>query len=548
MTDPSPGLSVDLNVISNKVADANAAITAEMLGAPVTVGPPTERTEVLNWMNGLDYFDENDNDSTTDTRNRMGDPLHVRPAPVIYGGTEENPDMVIFNATNDGYLHAIDADDGSELWSFVPRQLLSRMHALFEDDLSATRAYGLDGEIMPIILNNNDMPGISGSERVILLFGMRRGGTALFAVEVTDRNDPQLLWEISADDADFADMGQSWSMPQYALINIGGDDREVAIFGGGYDTVQDSYSVVTDSVGNAIYMVDVLTGAKIWSAGPGAGFDLQLSEMNYSIPAPVKVLDMNYDHKADRMYVGDMGGQVWRFDIANGNDVSSLVDGGVFASLGAAASPTVEATRRFYSQIDVVDVIEHSHRYLSIHLGSGYRAHVLDEDIDEEFYALRDYDVFNQLEGADYGTPIERDDMTDITDIVDPELDATSAGWRLTLDIADGEKSLSRAISFAGSIYFTTFAPQSRESVCDVKLGTNWLYKVKVLNGNPVVADTPEPEDRTSDLQQGGIAPEIIFLFPKDRPDKPVICVGLECEDSNIVSVPSKSYWTKDGS
>jgi hypothetical protein len=173
---------------------------------------------------------------------------------------------------------------------------------------------------------------------------------------------------------------------------------------------------------------------------------------------------------------------------------------------------------------------------------------VLDEDIDEEFYALRDYDVFNQLEGADYGTPIERDDMTDITGIVDPELDNTSAGWRLTLDMADGEKSLSRAISFAGSIYFTTFAPQSRESVCDVKLGTNWLYKVKVLNGNPVVSGTPQPEDRTSDLQQGGIAPESIFLFPKDRPDKPVICIGLECEDSNIVSVPTKSYWTKDGS
>ena len=46
------------------------------------------------------------------------------------------------------------------------------------------------------IQNKNDgLPGIAGDERVILLFGMRRGGDTVYALDVTNRNDPQFLWK-----------------------------------------------------------------------------------------------------------------------------------------------------------------------------------------------------------------------------------------------------------------------------------------------------------------------------------------------------------------
>ena len=38
--------------------------------------------------------------------------------------------------------------------------------------------------------------------------------------------------------------------------------------------------------------------------------------MTHSIPAGIRVLDIDQDGYADRMYVGDMGGRVWRFDIS----------------------------------------------------------------------------------------------------------------------------------------------------------------------------------------------------------------------------------------
>ena len=47
------------------------------------------------------------------------------------------------------------------------------------------------------------------------------------------------------------------------------------------------------------------------------------------------------------MYVGDMAGQLWRFDITNGNDAAGLVAGGVIASLGAKdeGTPTMARIR-----------------------------------------------------------------------------------------------------------------------------------------------------------------------------------------------------------
>ena len=40
---------------------------------------------------------------------------------------------MIYTATNDGYLHAVDAETGKELWSYVPKELLPRMARLYDD-------------------------------------------------------------------------------------------------------------------------------------------------------------------------------------------------------------------------------------------------------------------------------------------------------------------------------------------------------------------------------------------------------------------------------
>ncbi len=59
---------------SNRVAASNSAITDAMLGTGAA-GDPT-RADVLAFINNVDVADANGNNSTTDPRDQMGDPLH----------------------------------------------------------------------------------------------------------------------------------------------------------------------------------------------------------------------------------------------------------------------------------------------------------------------------------------------------------------------------------------------------------------------------------------------------------------------------------------
>ena len=545
-----------LSAKNNAIVVGNTALTATMLGAPAA-----ERETVIQWFRGRDVFDDDDDGVSTDTRQVMGDPLHVRPVTVIYGGTQDNPDAVIFTATNDGQFHAVDAKDGREVWAYTPSRLLGRIYELYRDDPTGTKRYGLDGNIYPYIMDNDGVPGIAGSERVILVFGQRRGGDSVFALDVTDRNAPVRLWEINNGTPGFADLGQTWSTPVIANINVAGSRKAVAMFGGGYDSGQDNSGYRVDNVGNAIYFVDLLTGAKIWSAGENAAdHKLVLPQMRHSIPAPLAVLDINQDGLADRMYVGDMGGRVWRFDIVNGGAGTELVEGGMIASLGAAHLPPprpASEIRRFYAAPDIVPVVSQGKYFLTINLGSGYRAHPLDATTNDEFFSVRDFNVQGVIDTDDYPTtPLTRSGLLDITNDTNPTLLLSDNGWRLRMVQAAGEKILNKSMTFQNSVFFTSFTPGARSNVCIASKGLNRLYRVSILDGSPLTnldgsVDGPDDllsaDDRYTNLQQGGIAPEVVLLFPEDQPDQPVVCIGVECPPVSVESKLVRTFWSEHG-
>ena len=481
---------------------------------------------------------DNDDGDTTDNRQSMGDPLHSVPVSVLYGGTPSQPDTTVYVSTNEGYLHAVDASTGEELWSFVPARLLQRLYNLYTNNVSGTRVYGLDGEITVAIENSDGQPGISGSERVILLFGMRRGGDAVFALDVTDRSRPRLLWEIDPGTAGFESLGQTWSKPVVTEVDVGGTDRRVALFGGGYDAGQDTRIFREDTAGTAIYMVDLLTGDLIWSAGSGPEHDRLLTRMRYSIPSELRTFDVNGDGRADRLYFGDMGGQLWRIDLFNGNGASNLGEGGVLAALGGTelgGSPPSEEIRRFYEPVDVVPVIREDKIYIALNIGSGYRAHPLDGDTLDQFFSVRDFAVFDTINTEDYPAPLTVDDLANITTIEAPILEPDEAGWRLEMVLGQGEKILRRSTTFANVILFTSFTPASIGNGCVPPGGLNRLYAVSIFDGRSQTnLDQPgdfTPEDRTTALAQGGIAPEVQVLLPTNddgEPVDPVILVGAE--------------------
>ena len=574
------GASNSLTNAANAVDTSNALLDDAALG----IGNPGDpsRAAVIAFAQGADAADFDGDGNVTEARNQIGDPLHGRPVTAIYGGTAASPDIddaAIYFGTNDGYLHAIDFATGAELWSFIPEEFLPTQAALFENDATNNKNYGIDGSpvIQRVDVNNNGI--IETGDRVYLYFGMRRGGSFIYALDITDKNAPQFMWKL--DTGSLPGAGQSWSTPLATrmLVDTGSGqnaDHLVLVIGGGYDLTQDGNTAVTDTEGNALYVVDSVSGNLLWHASD-AGADRNLAAMQYSVPGDIKVIDIDSDTYADRMYMTDMGGQVWRFDVTNGQPASNLVAGGVIAQLGAApaGTPTATDSRRFYYAADSAIVLGEGQAFINIAVGSGHRAHPNSTLTEDAFFAIRDYQPFVPRTQTAYDalTPVTVSDLIDVTDDAAADVPEGSAGWKLWLRAAGsfaGEKSLSEARTFNNKIFFTTFQPGASSTVsgCVPSLGTNRLYIVDIVSGAPVnnLDGQGDPENLTTSDRfrefAGSISSEVVFLFPSgdgtmmtetemamnvegDECD-PIFCVGLQCFPPGFLNNPVRTFWSQE--
>ena len=557
---------------ANAISPANAmAFTMADFGLTGAAGEPSV-AEMIDWARGVDVQDE-DNNPDTMVRYAMGDTLHSQPAAVVYGDGGGNQQVYVFNATNDGYLHAVDATNGEEIWAFVPNELLPNLGELYANENVDYKNYGIDGDVIPVVYDDNDDGVIDPNDDfVYIIFGLRRGGDNYYMIDVTTPSSPRIEWVKT-----YPEFGQSWSAPVVAKIDV--DDnaqtspqKAVLVLGGGYDTSHDApaHPTAPDLEGAGVHMLDLETGNLLWRAGRDSGADLELTRMTRSIPTRIRVIDLNGDGLADRMYAADLGGQVWRFDISNGEQPDDLVAGGVIAQLGAEgmSSPGAADTRRFYNTPDVSMFVDKrlDRRFLAISIGSGYRAHPLDNSASDAFFSIRDPNIFNQLTQNNYDTYsiIDTDDLINVAGQYDTVIPSAGDGWKFVLP--PNEKILSDSQTFDDSVYFVTFEPQtSSVDPCQAGLSVNRLYRLDVSNGDPVIdseSGTPITNGteadmaRVMELEQGGIAPKPVFYFPTpDDPDclgmdckpDPVACVGVECFDPDFQNRPVRTLWTQNG-
>ncbi len=560
--------NADLTTAANKLISTNTSITKTMLGdAGMT---DDRRLDLIKWASGVDLLDEDGDDDTTDIRRYMSDPLHAKPVLLTYGGTEAAPDMTLFAATNEGILHAIDTDDGTEVFSFMPPELLSNVAVLLDDVSSDAHPYGLDGPLTYWFndLNNNKMildssNSLETGEFIYLYQAMRRGGNNYYALDVSNRSAPKYKWIIkggAGGTSGFNELAQTWSEATPATIKFNGQIKKVLFFGGGYDSAQDTKNTASDDTkGRAIFMVDATTGAKLWQAGPtGLGANYEVATMTNSIPANLTVIDVNGDGYHDRIYAADMRAQIFRFDINLSNTgAANFATGGVIAQLGGN---TVATNRRFYYSPDIS--LSPKGNYLNIAIGSGYRAHPLNAVIEDAFFVIRD--SFNAV-------PIAAADVITMSDLYDATANtigqgtaanveiaisslASSNGWYISLQESNGtylgEKVLSKSLTLNNNVMFTTYTPviASQASACAPSQGQARFYLVSVEDATPVIDSNNSGgdltrEDRENGLTRGGIPPEATPLFTTDGV---VTLVGTEKVPSDPPSISSgRTYWQR---
>ena len=463
-----------------------------------------------------------------------GDPLHSQPMLVNYGSSSEN--NVIFVSGNDGMLHAIDSRDGEEYFSWMPHVFMSQANRFtinrpgLTDD-NVRQVYGLDGSWAAW-----RRPGATPSAApaaVYIYGGMRRGGTSYYALNVSNLNNPRLLWQIDRGDTGFQRLGQTWSQPTLTQVMVDGAPKPVLVFGGGYSPADhderqgDARSTTQDAMGNMIYVVDALTGDLVWSAGrTGSGNKhTTVSDMQWAVPSNISVVDKNFDSVADYLYFGDLGGQVWRVDLNEGDITDSEVH-----RIAALSGSSAGTNRRFFYPPAVAYVKDdQGEEHLYVTIGSGYRAHPLDESVDDYFFVIKDSTA---LLGEEPDT-LSINDLTTISGSTVP--DDTSNGWKIAL-VDDGEKVTAASTVFANHVFFTTYQPggdQLESNPCAVRMGTTYLYVMDLVTGK--AGDFPGIDidsSRRTKLEQDALAPTPAWIT--DGEDMALV-IGTEVIGSDSI-------------
>jgi len=364
-------------------------------------------------------------------------------------------------------LHAFRDDTGEELWGFIPPNLLGRLKDLNGDALE----YFVDGAPKAYIERAAD--GLV--TKAIVVFGQRRGGNRYVALDVTHISAPRFLWEIGPSTPGFEELGQTWSTPHIGIL---GGDSYAAIFGGGYDEKQDQDSgLPEDTMGRGIYVVDVLTGKLIWSYT-----NAKNPAMKYCVPSDVTRIDTDGNGYIDRLYVGDIGSRIWRFDIGSA-DTASWAARTIFN-----ANPGTSDHRKMFYPPDVTLEKDEGY-YEMLFFGTGDREHPKNTTTVNRIYAVKDKAATGVLTESDL-VDVTSDELQTTTnqarkDAILAELRSKS-GWYIRLDQNVGEKVLSPPVVYFKTAYFTTFTPtfSSGEDPCYVDGGKARTYILQYKTGN----------------------------------------------------------------
>ncbi len=437
-----------------------------LTNADLGAASDTERQNIVNYVRG-------ENLSTWSFRNtdtwKLQDIFHSSPVvvgapspylqesgyPGFYSANSGRTKIVLAGA-NDGPLHAFNASDGSEAWAYVPPDQLTRL----KNSIS-THTYFVDSSVRAEDVWTGSGTGETKSTsewKTFAVVGERQGGKNYMALDITSTTNPGWKWSFT--DATY--MGDTWSRPAIGRVRIGTDEVWVAVFSGGYN----ADTAPTSKLGKGIFIVKITDGTllKRFDYDSVAGND-----MKYSIPGPPTIVDVNNDGFVDRVYVGDLGNNIWRIDLS-GTTTASWTTTKLFEAATGQIRPI------YTEPVTAFDSLGR----LWVYFGTGDRMDPMDDSAQEKFYGVMDcYD------GIPSGCPVMGAYPTlhiaDLDNITVGTFSGTKNGWYMNLS-GGGEKMLAAPTVIAGVVLFTTFDPAGSADPCSAG-GTSNLYALDYDTG-----------------------------------------------------------------
>lgn len=442
----------------------------------------------------------------------------------------------VFQAANDGMLHAFNATNGQESWAYVPSFLFAGPNRL--RDLSKltnfSHKYYVDGTPISGDVNFSNTCPNAGCPRptslptadwkTVLVGGLGKGGRGYYALDVTT---PTATSEIDAATKVL------WEFPNSAttgVVNVtttagtttGGLTMNANKVGYTYGTpvitktkahgwvalVTSGYNNGLDSGGDGhgyLFVLNARTGVLLHAFDTGVGDSASPNGPSGLTHISGYVSNGQVDNTVEYVYGGDLFGNVWRFDLNDTNTANWKLK--KLATLVDAASPAVAQPVTTVPELAKIVIGGIEKRF--VYVGTGQ--YLGDTDIPgsaganshasqtQTMYALVD-DLSNPSGATAVITPLrsslQQQTLTTVS-ATPPAVSTRTAsstavnyttkkGWYVDYTVT-GERSNTNPVLAVGALVFTTNIPSN--DVCSPG-GSSWLNILDYKTGGMVAGLT----------------------------------------------------------
>jgi type IV pilus assembly protein PilY1 len=228
--------------------------------------------------------------------------------------------QTLYVGSNDGMLHAINANTGAELFAYIPGGISwSDLASLSRPDYG--HRYFVDGPI--VVSSRAQTPG-----KNILVGALGKGGNGLYALDVTNPasfGTSSFKWEVRSGGGL---MGMVQSQPIIAKLNNG---ATAVITANGINSTNGQAALLVYNLEDGTQIAAINTGVGSGATVDGPNSNGLMSAVGW---------DGDGNGTVDAIYGGDMLGNVWKFDLSAAASSSWGVAGN--AALFTARGPSGE--------------------------------------------------------------------------------------------------------------------------------------------------------------------------------------------------------------